>query len=109
MKDLGAKLKYVINTHVHADHVTGKPRLLSAISEHFYIGLFYTGTGRLKSLCGSDNKQQVCMSAISAAAGAVADVHLKECDKVVFGGRYLKVLATPGHTEVNGYTDLCGW
>lgn len=73
--------------------------------------LYCTGTGRLKALhsahistmpittLGAGHKATACKSAISAAAGATADVLLKDCDKIVFGSRYLSVLATPGHTE----------
>jgi sulfur dioxygenase len=72
VKDLGLKLKYVMNTHVHADHVTG--------------------TGKLKEL---NPKAQ---SVISAVSGARADILLSEFDFVEFGMWKLYALPTPGHT-----------
>lgn len=71
-KELGLKLKYAVNTHMHADHVTG--------------------TGYLKALSG-------CQSIISQASGAQADIYVKENDEIVFGEHRLKVLSTPGHTN----------
>ena len=38
-------------------------------------------------------------SVISEASGAVADIKLKDGDKIVFGKRYLTALSTPGHTN----------
>lgn len=73
VKDLGLNLKYAINTHVHADHITG--------------------TGFLKKQFPS------CKSAISAASKADADVKLKEGDKLTFGKYELEVRSTPGHTN----------
>jgi sulfur dioxygenase len=72
VQKLGLKLKYGINTHAHADHITG--------------------TWLLKQ------KVPGLQSAISTASKAVADVHLAPGDKVVFGERYLTCRATPGHT-----------
>lgn len=73
VSDLGLKLTYVINTHMHADHITG--------------------TGLLKKLVPG------CKSVISKASGAKADIHIAEGDLVQFGRHALKVLATPGHTN----------
>mmetsp|Transcript_15334 Transcript_15334/g.23090 ORF Transcript_15334/g.23090 Transcript_15334/m.23090 type:complete len:235 (+) Transcript_15334:72-776(+) len=73
VKELGLELKYAINTHCHADHVTG--------------------TGKLKSLIPG------CKSVISAASGAEADIKLNETDRIEFGSRYLSCLFTPGHTD----------
>lgn len=70
--DLKLKLKYAINTHMHADHITG--------------------TGELKSL-------SKCKSIISAASGALADIFITEEDTVDFGRYKMRVLATPGHTN----------
>jgi hypothetical protein len=65
------------------------------------------GTGKLKALHAaylgttlSANNAEVCKSAISKASGAAADVLLNDGDKLTFGTRSLKVLSTPGHTEV---------
>jgi len=74
VKDLGLNLKYVMNTHVHADHITG--------------------TGLLKKMSGVSIK-----SLISAASGANADDTLDGGDKVAFGGLALEVRGTPGHTN----------
>lgn len=73
VKDLGLNLKYAINTHVHADHITG--------------------TGFLKK------QFPMCKSAISAASKAGADIKLKEGDKLTFGKYELEVRSTPGHTN----------
>ena len=71
--ELGLKLAWTLETHVHADHVTGawlhKQRLGSRI-------------------------------ALAAASGAEgADRLLAHGDRVEFGGRALEARATPGHTD----------
>ncbi|XP_024979998.1 persulfide dioxygenase ETHE1 homolog, mitochondrial [Cynara cardunculus var. scolymus] len=72
VKDLGLKLLYAINTHVHADHVTGS-------------GMIKTKVPGVKSI-------------ISKASKASADLHVEAGDKIQFGDLYLEVRATPGHT-----------
>lgn len=72
VQDLNLTLKYAVNTHMHADHITG--------------------TGELKKLSG-------CKSIISEASGAKADIYVKENDVIHFGEHKIKVLATPGHTN----------
>ncbi|KAL8235446.1 hypothetical protein R6Q59_021546 [Mikania micrantha] len=72
VNDLGLKLIYAINTHVHADHVTGS-------------GLIKTKVPGVKSI-------------ISKASNASADILVEAGDKIQFGDLYLEVRATPGHT-----------
>ncbi|XP_071857742.1 persulfide dioxygenase ETHE1, mitochondrial isoform X2 [Bombus fervidus] len=73
IQELGLTLKYAINTHMHADHITG--------------------TGKLKSLLPG------CQSMISRSSGAKADILLSPDDQISFGKHNLLVLPTPGHTE----------
>ncbi|XP_015588027.1 persulfide dioxygenase ETHE1, mitochondrial isoform X2 [Cephus cinctus] len=73
IQELGLRLKYALNTHMHADHITG--------------------TGRLKLLLPG------CQSMISRTSGAQADVLLEPDDRINFGRHLLEVLPTPGHTE----------
>lgn len=73
VKDLGLTLKYAVNTHVHADHITG--------------------TGFIKKQIPK------CKSVISAASKAEADVKVKEGDKLTFGKYEIEVKSTPGHTN----------
>ena len=71
--ELGLKLLWTLDTHVHADHVTG--------------------AWLLKQKLGSS-------IALSAAAGASGvDRQLGDGDRVEFGRRSLEVRATPGHTN----------
>lgn len=72
IKDMGVTLKYCLNTHVHADHITG--------------------SGKLKTIFPD------CKSVIAEIAGAASDVKVNDGDIVEFGNRYITVLSTPGHT-----------
>ncbi|XP_047341958.1 persulfide dioxygenase ETHE1 homolog, mitochondrial [Impatiens glandulifera] len=72
VKELGLKLIYAINTHVHADHVTG-------------TGLIKTKLPDVKSV-------------IAKSSNAKADLFVEHGDKIYFGNLFLEVRATPGHT-----------
>ena len=73
VRELDLHLKVTLETHVHADHVTG--------------------AWLLKQMVGSE-------IAVSAATGAQgADRYLDPGDRVAFGARHLDVRATPGHTN----------
>ncbi|KAG8229901.1 hypothetical protein J437_LFUL009765 [Ladona fulva] len=73
VKDLEFNLKYAVNTHMHADHITG--------------------SGLLKKLLPG------CKSVIAKASGAQADIHLEPGDDVKFGSHQMEVRPTPGHTN----------
>lgn len=73
LRELGLRLVATLDTHVHADHVTG--------------------AWLLKQRCGS----QILLSA--QAGAAQADRLLQHGDRVAFGSRHLEVRATPGHTS----------
>ena len=72
IEELGLNLVYALETHVHADHVTG-------------ASLLRRRTG--------------CRIALSAQSGAEgADRYLVADDVIAFGERNLQVRKTPGHT-----------
>lgn len=73
IKELGLTLAATLDTHVHADHVTG--------------------AWLLKHRLGS----RIAISAASGAEGA--DIHLVEGDRLSFGKRYVSARPTPGHTD----------
>ena len=73
LRELGLRLVATLDTHVHADHITG--------------------AWLLKQRCGS----QILLSAHSGAVQA--DRLLTHGDHVGFGQRTLEVRATPGHTN----------
>lgn len=63
--ELGLKLKYAVNTHVHADHITG--------------------SGRIKHMVGNVE------SVISKESGATADILVQHGDRISFGDQTLEV------------------
>jgi glyoxylase-like metal-dependent hydrolase (beta-lactamase superfamily II)/rhodanese-related sulfurtransferase len=73
IRELGVELVASIDTHVHADHVTGS-------------WLMHEATG--------------CAIGLAAAAGAEnVTLPLHHGDRVAFGSRSLEVRSTPGHTD----------
>jgi sulfur dioxygenase len=72
VKELGLTLTHVLETHVHADHVTA-------------AGLLREQTG--------------CQVVASARGASCASVHVRHGDDVRVGGLTFRVLATPGHTD----------
>jgi len=71
--ELGLKLKYLVDTHIHADHITG-------------AGTLRAKTGARTAVSSGANVQCV-------------DVTLNDGDELRFGKYTLKALSTPGHTN----------
>lgn len=71
VQELDAELRYVLETHTHADHITSAARLARR-------------TGAV-----------TCASALGAAC---AKRHLRNGDTLTLGATTIRVLATPGHT-----------
>lgn len=73
ISELGLNLKYLVDTHIHADHITG--------------------AGTLKGKTGAQ-------TAVSAGAQVnCCDISLKDGDELKFGRYTLKAMMTPGHTN----------
>lgn len=73
IRELDLKLLYILETHVHADHITGAGKIAEA-----------TGA-------------QICVSEAAHAQGSHRA--LKDGDEIHFGQCHLTALATPGHTN----------
>ncbi|XP_070490629.1 persulfide dioxygenase ETHE1, mitochondrial [Chironomus tepperi] len=73
VEELGLKLKWTLNTHCHADHITG--------------------SGWLKKLLPGT------LSVIGKNSGANADRFLSENEEVEFGRHKILAVETPGHTN----------
>ncbi|RMH22650.1 MAG: MBL fold metallo-hydrolase [Gammaproteobacteria bacterium] len=73
INELGLTLKYALDTHVHADHITAN--------------------GTLRDRTG-------CQTGIAAANQVACADHGLECgDELSLGNHMIKVLCTPGHTD----------
>ncbi len=73
IKELDLKLLYILETHVHADHVTGAGKIADATGAQIALGAEAHAQGNHKAL--------------------------KDGDTLRFGSHMIKALATPGHTN----------
>lgn len=73
IKELDLNLKYILDTHIHADHITG---------------------------AGEIRKHTKAKSAVSAVAGvSCVDIPLVDGQELLLGDKKIKVISTPGHTN----------
>ncbi|MDX2242926.1 MAG: MBL fold metallo-hydrolase [Leptolyngbyaceae cyanobacterium bins.302] len=73
LNELGLTLRYCLETHIHADHVTG--------------------TGKLRQVTG-------CSGVVPEYAEAdCADRHIQHGETVQLGAVIIQAIATPGHTD----------
>ena len=72
LRELGLELRYVLDTHTHADHITG--------------------AGALRERTGAK-------TGASAKGPDCADVHIADADVIEVGALALKAMATPGHSD----------
>jgi len=73
LSELGLKLKYILDTHVHADHVTGAAKLRERTGAQ-------TGVSKVAEV-------------------KVADLALEDGQELSYGPFKLRVISTPGHTN----------
>lgn len=91
IKEKGLKLKYIVNTHGHADHTGGNAKMKAL-------------TGAEIVMHGDDDKafQRPEAAAFARQMGfeptPPADKTVKDGDELVIGKGKLKVLHTPGHS-----------
>jgi sulfur dioxygenase len=73
LAELGLALRWTLETHIHADHVTAAWMLRERLGSRIGVG------------------------AASGAEGA--DLYLEDGAQIAFGTRFLRAMATPGHTN----------
>lgn len=88
LQELGLNLRYCLETHIHADHITG--------------------TGKLRELTG-------CSGVVPENAHAdFANRHIQDEEDLKLGSIVVEAIATPGHTDshmaylINGERVLTG-
>jgi glyoxylase-like metal-dependent hydrolase (beta-lactamase superfamily II) len=104
LADSELKVKYIINTHGHFDHVSANGKIKDATGADILIHpLDAPMLGMLSS--------NAAVFGISVENSPPCDQTIEEGDTVSFGKITLKVIHTPGHTPggISLYTDKIVW
>ena len=95
------KIKYIVNTHCHADHAGGNREMKERTKAQIVI--HQDDAERLA------NPSSLALQIFQCEASPPADLTVEEGDRIEFGRQFLKVIHTPGHTPggmslyTNGY------
>lgn len=84
------KIKLIVNTHSHVDHVTGNKEMQDATGAP--IAIHESEANALA------NPNQAMLVMFNAKASPKPTVLLKDGDAITFGNESVKVIHTPGHT-----------
>ena len=75
IRQLGLKLKYTLETHIHADHITGSGILRDTFNSEVAV---------------HKNSESSC-----------ADILLSDGDSLTLGDEVIRIIYTPGHTNTD--------
>ena len=90
IEDNGLELEWILETHVHADHLTGAPRIKEKLGGKICIGSHITAVQDV--FVGLFNIPDV------PADGSQFDRLIVDGDELSLGSLHVSVMHTPGHT-----------
>ena len=92
IKSANAKLKYIILTHAHADHIGALDKLKKEFNASVVVG-------KDDSVALNDSMLSLCALFRMHAPTTKADIEVSDGDELPFGNSKIKIIHTPGHTK----------
>lgn len=91
VKALGLTLKYVVNTHAHADHTCGNRAILSRTDAQLVVH-------EADAAEVTSGKNKAFSVALGKKPSPAPDILVKDGDTLSIGRKTLQVIHTPGHS-----------